>query len=122
MSAVLYHDSQQELTLRTFLSEIEKARGQQVRTEVAPCRGMTLAEDYHQKYYLRRNRDAAREFKAMYPALNDFVNSTAVMRVNAHLGNHLELSVGELAGFGLSDEVQKALLGTGNKKESPRLL
>ena len=110
MSAILFHNQRQQDVVRSVLARIERESGEIVKTEVAAFRGMTLAEDYHQKYYLRRNREVAREFKALYPELLDFTNSTAVMRVNAHLGNRLSLSAEDLATFGLSAEAQSSLL------------
>ena len=56
-------------------------------TEVASFDRFYLAEDYHQKYYLRGIKAVAREYLAIYPDLAAFVNSTAVARANEfHLG------------------------------------
>ena len=47
-----------------------------------------LAEDYHQKYQLRRHHNLMREFKAMYPRDIDFIHSTAAARVNGYVGGY----------------------------------
>jgi peptide-methionine (S)-S-oxide reductase len=49
---------------------------------------LILAEDYHQKYHLRQQRNLMQEFKGIYPQNDDFVNSTAAARVNGYLGGY----------------------------------
>lgn len=100
MSAVLYHDSgQRELVERDL--ERFQGEGRPAYTELLPYQGMTRAEDYHQKYYLRRDREAALALRMLYPATDDFVDSYAVMKVNSLLGGYLKLSAQELGTLGL---------------------
>jgi len=56
------------------------------RTEIRRYDGFTLAEEYHQKYYLQQYPELMREFRAMYPSFADFVASTAAARANGYLG------------------------------------
>jgi methionine-S-sulfoxide reductase len=113
MSAVFYHDEgQKKLALEAREREAAR-RGQPVVTEVLPLKAFYLAEDYHQKYMLRQNRDLMREFRAMYPAAADFVASTSAARVNGYVGGHgsradLER---EIESLGLSPEGRRTLLG-----------
>ena len=75
-----------------------------VHTEVIPFAAFYLAEDYHQKYRLQQQRDLLREFKTMYPNMEDLVNSTAAARVNGYLdgyGNLQEIEA-EVGNLGLS--------------------
>ena len=44
----------------------------------------TLAEDYHQKYYLR-STPLWREYTAIYPKMAELLGSTAVSRVNGYM-------------------------------------
>ena len=54
------------------------------------------------------------EFKGIYPAEDDFVNSTAAARVNGYLDGYgtLEELLEELPGFGLSPSADKKLIET----------
>ena len=88
MSAIFYHnDEQRKLALENQAFE-EKQRNRKIQTEILPFSEFYLAEDYHQKYYLRGQTDLMREFKAMYPRDIDFVDSTAAARVNGYLGGN----------------------------------
>ncbi len=53
-----------------------------------------------------------KEFNAMYPGVNDFINSTAAARLNGYLGGYgaLELLQTELDTYGLSPAGRKKLL------------
>ena len=110
MSAVFHHSpDQKRIALETKKLE-EKRRGSEIHTEIASAGTFTLAEDYHQKYYLRQDGQLLAEYAAIYPELNDFVHSSAVTRVNGFVGGSgtsvsLEL---EISSLGLSAEGQGA--------------
>jgi peptide-methionine (S)-S-oxide reductase len=102
--AVFYHNREQKkLAVESKESIAAKTDGK-VRTEIIPYSEFYLAEPYHQKYQLQRNRNFMREFEAIYSANEDFVNSTSAARVNGYLGGHGSLSQlqAELIGLGLS--------------------
>jgi len=102
MSAIFYHnDEQRKLALETKAFE-EKQRNKKIHTEIVSFDRFYLAEDYHQKYELRRNTDLMREFKAMYPGNINFINSTAAARVNGYLG-----------GYGTSEEIKATIENLG---------
>ena len=112
LSIIFYHDEeQQRLAMET--KESEEARLERaIFTEIAPFSGFYLAEDYHQKYYLGRESSLTEEFKAIYPAIEDFTASTAVARVNGYIGGYGELETLEkdLSSLGLSEAGRKRLL------------
>jgi len=102
--AVFYHnDEQKDLALERRDHIAAKTDGK-VHTEIIPYSEFYLAELYHQKYQLQLNRNLTREFKTIYSANEDFVNSTAAARVNGYLGGHGSLSQlqAELRDLGLS--------------------
>jgi len=102
MSAIFYHDdAQRELALETK-AVAERRRNTKIYTEIVPFDRFYMAEDYHQKYELRRNTALMKEFKAMYPRSVDFVNSTAAARVNGYLG-----------GYGTAEEIKAAIESLG---------
>jgi peptide-methionine (S)-S-oxide reductase len=104
MSIVFYHnDEQKELAISS--KEHEEARlGRSIVTEITSFSGFYLAEDYHQKYYLRQEPDLVKELSAIYPDISDFIDSTAVARLNGYVGGYGTLPTleEELSSLGLS--------------------
>jgi peptide-methionine (S)-S-oxide reductase len=110
-SIIFTHDEEQHrLALETKARE-EAERGQTIYTEIVPYTEFWLAEDYHQKYRLRQDRDLVGEFTALYPDLDEFVNSTATARVNGYLGGNGRLAQfeAEIDELGLSAEARQHL-------------
>lgn len=111
LKAVFYHDEQQRKLAMASKAAVEKNIGSTVRTEVAPIRSFTMAEDYHQKFTLKGQSYLKKEMLRIYPLHQDFVNSTAVSRLNGYVGGHgtrIQLSK-EIEGLGLSLEAKRIL-------------
>lgn len=90
----------------------ETERGKKLYTEIVPFTRFYLAEDYHQKFRLRRELDILEEFRLMYPKEGNFVNSTSAARVNGYLagyGTYADLTR-ELGSLGLSERAGEKLL------------
>ena len=106
-SAIFFHDDQQRR-----LAEESKKRLQKdgrVFTDIEPLSEFYMAEDYHQKYYLRSVEALMRELRARYPEERGFVDSTVAARLNAYVGGFgsLEQLEQELESFGLSEQAEQ---------------
>jgi peptide-methionine (S)-S-oxide reductase len=118
-SIIFFHNEEQErLAIESKGRAAARIRGK-IYTEIVPFTKFYLAEAYHQKYRLRGERDLMKEFNAMYPNENDFVNSTAAARVNGYLDGHgtLEQLEEELPGLGLSAVGSGKLLDIVRRRE-----
>ena len=85
MNAVFYHNSAQHNAAIASKSAWEQQLGSPVGTEVIPVKSFTMAEEYHQKYMLKSHREMKAEMTAIYPDHQDFVDSTAVTRLNGYI-------------------------------------
>lgn len=111
-STIFFHSEEQKrLAIETKDSE-EARLGRRIFTEIIPFSEFYLAEDYHQKYYLRRESALMEEFSAIYPATEDFIASTAAARINGYVGGYGILATleEEPSIFGLSEAGIKRLL------------
>ena len=112
MSAVFFHDPEQDRIAREVKARVEESTGRTLYTEILAASKFYLAEDYHQKYALQGDRLLFEEFRRMYPDLWAMVDSTAAARVNAYLygyGSREQLKA-ELDSLGLSSEGKTRLL------------
>ena len=111
MSIIFTHDDEQK-RLAAESRDREAARTKStIVTEIRPAGEFFRAEGYHQKYRLRSEREILREFTAIYPSERDFVDSTAVARVNGYLdgyGTPADLKA-ELPELGLSPKAGERL-------------
>jgi peptide-methionine (S)-S-oxide reductase len=111
--SLLFYDDERQKRLAAASLEREKARhGRAIHTAVLPMTGFYQAEDYHQKYYLRQDRILMDEFRTFYPAVQDFVDSTAAARVNGYLAGYGTRTalLADLDILGLSPGGRKRLL------------
>ncbi|MCU0541605.1 MAG: peptide-methionine (S)-S-oxide reductase MsrA [Oscillatoriaceae cyanobacterium Prado104] len=102
MDAVFYCDEQQAELARSKLKSEQAAAGE-IHTLVEPLTAFYLAEDYHQKYYLRQATELMKEFDLMYDRTL-FINSTVAARVNGYVAGcgSLPALKAEIKEFGLS--------------------
>jgi peptide-methionine (S)-S-oxide reductase len=104
-SVIFVHDAGQEAIAREVLQQVQATAERPVQTAIEPFTAFYLAEDYHQKYALQGDSSLYAEFRAMYPDMKGFVDSTAAARVNAYLYGEgtPELFLAELDQLGLSE-------------------
>jgi peptide-methionine (S)-S-oxide reductase len=90
----------------------ETRTGKKVYTELRPAETFYTAETYHQKYMLQGYAELIKEFREMYPADEDLINSTAAARVNGYVTGYgnLEILQKEIDMYGLSPEGEEKLL------------
>ncbi|WP_248926264.1 peptide-methionine (S)-S-oxide reductase MsrA [Paenibacillus hamazuiensis] len=81
-SLVLYRDKRQFDVIVQTMKKLEEQGAGKPDTEVSPFSEFYLAEDRHQKYYLKRYPDAIAKLGAIYPSHEDLVNSTLAARLN----------------------------------------
>jgi peptide-methionine (S)-S-oxide reductase len=106
-SAVFYRTDEERAIAAGAIERAQASLGR-IFTDVEAFTAFWRAEDYHQKYRLRAHRDLMAEFRAMFPADHDFVDSTAAARINGWLegcGDRAQIER-ELPKSGLSQAAQ----------------
>ncbi|WP_216855164.1 peptide-methionine (S)-S-oxide reductase MsrA [Paenibacillus alba] len=81
-SLVLYRDERQHGLIREVMKTREAAGKRKLNTEIAPFAGFYLAEERHQKYYLKRYPDAISKLSTLYSTQDELVDSTLAARLN----------------------------------------
>ena len=84
-SIVFYHDETQQRQAEASFDRETARRAKPLHTEIRPFASFYRAEDYHQKYYLRREIDLLRELKKFYPNNRVMMDATAAARINGYL-------------------------------------
>jgi methionine-S-sulfoxide reductase len=113
MAAVFSHGEKQQKAAETAKKRVAAEMPEGVDTQILPLARFHLAEDYHQKYMLRRNSKFANIYHDIYPTTEDLIGSTAAARVNGHLAGYGECGQlkSEIGSFGLPAKLQDRLLG-----------
>jgi methionine-S-sulfoxide reductase len=112
MNVIFYHNDEQKRLAEESKARVAAKTGSPVKTAILPATEFTLAEDYHQKYYLRQAPVLFQEMSRYYPNLLDLVNSKAASRLNAYAAGYgsLALLEEELPDLGLSADTGAQLL------------
>lgn len=105
------HSEAQEEEAQKSWSRVASTHGRPLVTRIRPYTGFTRAEDYHQKYYLRRDPFLMKAFRHLFPDEEAFADSTAAARVNGFLAGYGDPAVfnGREPLWGLSDEAWERL-------------
>lgn len=118
-SFIFFHTDEQKRKAQESKKQVEGKKGKRLFTEIVQAGIFYQAEDYHQKYYLRRYEALIKELSALYAGQGDFSKSTAAARVNGYLGGNgnLDQLAQQLKDIGLSaearDRIVSVLRGTG---------
>ena len=104
---LFFHNDEQERLARASADRMAEALGSDVRTELRPAETFYLAEDYHQKYYVRNSQALWPEVARTYGGDEaGLVASTMAARLNGYLGGYGQLEEFEAIAdeMGLSEE------------------
>jgi len=113
MSAIWYHNKKQKKAIqkgkKAFQKVLDSKGKGKIASAIEPAKHFTLAEDYHQKFYLRKHN-------VLLVALDckddmELINSHVATRLNGYVagqGNPEQLA-SEIESFGLSKEAQEYL-------------
>ena len=116
-SIIFYHDQEQERLAIEFKEQEETRLRREIVTEIIPYSEFFLAEDYHQKYYLRQKPELMKDFNNICPATEDFISSTVTARINGYVGGYgaLEFLHKTVDNLGLSEVGKKRLIEIADK-------
>ncbi len=112
MAAVFFDgEKQKELAGASKAAVADRTR-EKIETRILPLNAFYRAEDYHQKYMLRRSKTLITAFQDIYPATQGLVDSTAAARVNGYLGGHggCAMLKAEIHELGLSEDASRYLV------------
>ncbi len=111
-NAIFYLTEEQRVQAEQSRELLERTKKRPLYTAIEAAGDFYPAEDYHQKYYLRRLDKLIGEFKQLYPDDEQFSASTAAARINGYLGCYGEPEElkKEVGLFGLSAATQKYLV------------
>lgn len=110
MSAIFYADEVQKQAALATAKKAVAGKGGPLLLPILPLGTFYRAEDYHQKYYLRRYTDLMREFSGY--SERAFEDSTVAMWLNACVGGEFKRDdlEAELQQLGLPDVDRERLL------------
>jgi peptide-methionine (S)-S-oxide reductase len=112
-SLILYADDEQKQQALASKEKYERMAQRNVYTAIEPLSIFTLAENYHQKYYLRQRSSLMRDLLQAYPTEAEFINATLSARMNAVAAGLMDknLLAELLSNPVLSDDTKQRLSG-----------
>lgn len=111
-NAVFYTSEAQRQAAQADKQRLQEMKKRPVHTAIERAGAFYPAEDYHQKYYLRRYDQLLQELRRFYATEEALAASTAAARLNGYLGCHGQPKqlTEEIGRLGLSLEAQHYLL------------
>lgn len=97
--------------------EMEAELGERIETDIAAFTDFTLAEERHQKYYLKRYPKALEQLQMLYPDPAALLNSTFAARLNGFVKGFRSKDslLAEMAGWEIDGKGREELMGLFNK-------
>lgn len=114
ISLLRFHSMQQQEAIARIKEEMESRLGEKIETDIAPYRDFTLAEERHQKYYLKRYPRILEQLAPNYSDALELQNSIFAARLNGFakgFGNREKLKE-EIMDWNISEESRSALVET----------
>ncbi|HSP23511.1 MAG TPA: peptide-methionine (S)-S-oxide reductase MsrA [Planococcus sp. (in: firmicutes)] len=111
ISLLRFHSVQQQETIAWIKEEMESRLGEKIETDIAPNGHFTLAEERHQKYYLKRYPRILEQLAPHYSNAEGLRDSVFAARLNGFakgFGNREKLKE-EIAVWNLSEESRELL-------------
>lgn len=110
-SLLFYADGQQRDIIRQVLNDLGERGESEPDTEIVPNKPFYVAEDKHQKYYLKRHPSAIEKLGALYPSHGELVGSTLAARLNglAKGYTNLERILNEISEWPIDSGKQKEM-------------
>ncbi|CAG2101072.1 unnamed protein product [Medioppia subpectinata] len=84
MSAIFYHNSEQKQLAEESMKEAQKKLTQPIQTKILPLDVFYEAEDYHQKYMLRKHSNL---IKSLGLSDKQLIGGHIAARINGYLGH-----------------------------------
>jgi peptide-methionine (S)-S-oxide reductase len=112
LSILLFHDAEQKEMIERVKEGLEKSLAEKIDTEIASYQGFTLAEERHQKYYLKRYPKAMERLMSYYETHQQMVDATLVARINSFVKGYGTLAAlkAEMAGWNIPGETKEKLV------------
>lgn len=111
ISLIIFQNTQQKEMAETIKRIEEERQEKEIQTEFQVATPFYPAEDYHQKYFLRRFKEATKNVQSLFPNEETFIRSTIAARLNGFIreNSHLPEIKKEINNWGLSEENLKEL-------------
>ena len=116
ISILFYRNEKQLAIAKKVRAELEKRDGKELQTELQKYQVFYPAEDHHQKYFLRRFKQARTAIRELFPDEKSFIHSTIAARLNGFVrerGNLPDIKQ-EITHWGLEPAQTELLLTTLN--------
>ncbi|WP_342387448.1 peptide-methionine (S)-S-oxide reductase MsrA [Salinicoccus bachuensis] len=111
ISLLRFHSEAQEAAVEKVRREMEAELGFSIETDIAPFDGFTLAEERHQKYYLKRYPKAPGQLADLAPDPLLLTGSTFAARLNGFVKGHgnRDALLDEISGWPVPAEARNHL-------------
>lgn len=117
ISMLRYRSGQQKEAIKKVRKEMERNLGEAIETEIAEYENFTMADERHQKYYLKRYPNTLQQLQDLFPKPELLIDSTFAARLNGFVKGYgkLRLLKNEIALWNIDEEDREVLL---NKLET----